>query len=51
MKLPLRQAKSRKGGWMIRNLLQRSRGFDALPVKAKPASRKRALQGWWQHDS
>jgi FtsZ-binding cell division protein ZapB len=48
----LRQEKSRKGGRECKLkpfvAIQRVR---LPPGKGKPASRKRALQGWWQHHS
>ena len=40
-----------RGTDVTRNLSKRSRGFNSLPVKAQPASRKRALHGQWQHCS
>jgi hypothetical protein len=36
---------------VTRNLSTRSSGFDTLPVKAQPASRKRALHGQRQRCS
>src|SRR6266540_3720624 len=52
MKLPLRQDKSRKGGWEcdLKPFVAIQR-VQLPPGKGEPASRKRALQGWWQHHS
>ena len=52
MKLSLRQDKSRKGGWEcdLKPFVAIQR-VQLPPGKGEPASRKRALQGWWQHQS
>jgi len=40
-----------RGKDVTRNLSKRSRGFDTLPAKAQPASRKPALHGQRQRGS
>ena len=50
--LGLRQDKSRKGGREndLKPFVVIQR-VQLPPGKGEPASRKRALQGWWQHHS
>jgi hypothetical protein len=52
MKIPLRQDKSRKGGGEcdLKPFVAVQR-VQLPPGRGEPASRKRALQGWWQHHS
>src|SRR6516225_10030942 len=52
MKRPLRQDKSRKGGraYDLKPFVAIQR-VQLPPGRGEPASRKRALHGWWQHHS